>query len=64
MSTRYRFDRFEFFLPGTRQLLMDGAPVALGARTFDFLLCLVKAPGSGVAGCRAVGAWLIHRSAP
>ncbi len=44
MSTRYRFDRFEFFLPGTRQLLMDGAPVALGARTFDFLLCLVKGP--------------------
>ena len=43
MSTRYRFDHFEL-LPGTRQLLMDGGPVALGARTFDFLLCLVKGP--------------------
>ena len=41
MAARYRFDRFEL-LPGTRQLLMDGAPVALGARTFDFLLCLVE----------------------
>ncbi|MEO6032499.1 MAG: winged helix-turn-helix domain-containing protein, partial [Burkholderiaceae bacterium] len=41
MPSRYRFGRFEM-LPGTRQLLEDGAPVALGARAFDLLLCLIE----------------------
>lgn len=41
MSTRYQFDPFELLLDA-RQLLKDGVAIALGARTFDFLLCLVQ----------------------
>ena len=62
MSTRYRFDRFEL-LPGTRQLLMDGAPVALGARTFDFLLCVVE-PRLWPGRLPRCGCLMIYRSAP
>ena len=38
---RIRFDRFEVS-PDSRQLLRDGAPVALGARAFDLLVHLIK----------------------
>ncbi len=41
MSTRYRFAHFEL-LPGARQLLGDGVPVALGVRAFDLLICLLE----------------------
>ena len=41
MPSRYRFGRFEL-LPGTRQLLLDDAPIAVGARAFDLLLCLIE----------------------
>ena len=41
MPSRYRFGRFEM-LPGTRRLLLDGAPLAVGARAFDLLLCLIE----------------------
>lgn len=40
MPANYRFDRFEL-RPSERALLADGAPVALGSRAFDLLLCLV-----------------------
>ena len=39
-----RFGRFEL-QPGERRLLVDGEPVALGARAFDVLLALVERPG-------------------
>lgn len=38
---RYRFDGFEL-RPGTRELLRGAHPVALGARAFDLLVCLVE----------------------
>jgi DNA-binding winged helix-turn-helix (wHTH) protein len=41
MSLRYRFNVFEL-LPDTRQLLLGTQPMALGARAFDLLLCLVE----------------------
>ncbi len=41
MPLRYRFNRFEL-LPDTRQLLQGAQPVALGARAFDLLLCLIE----------------------
>jgi len=41
---RICFDRFEV-LAAERQLLQNGAPVALGARAFDVLLALVERPG-------------------
>lgn len=41
MPMRYRFGRFEV-RPVTRQLLLDGAPIAVGARAFDLLLCLIE----------------------
>ncbi len=41
MNTAYRFGRFELN-PATRQLLADGLPVALGARSLDVLLALVE----------------------
>jgi adenylate cyclase len=41
LGDSYRFDRFEI-LPGTRQLLDEGALVTLGARAFDVLQCLVE----------------------
>ena len=40
MPASCRFDRFEL-RPSERVLLADGAPVALGSRAFDLLLCLV-----------------------
>lgn len=40
MPDSYRFDRFEL-RPSERVLLSGGAPVALGSRAFDLLLCLV-----------------------
>lgn len=36
MQGRYAFDRCQV-RPGERQLLIDGAPAALGARAFDLL---------------------------
>ena len=39
-----RFGRFEL-QPGERRLLVDGDPVALGARAFDVLLALSERPG-------------------
>lgn len=39
--TANRFDRVEI-RPGQRQLLIDGQPVALGARAFDVLQALVE----------------------
>ena len=39
-----RFGCFEL-QPGERRLLVDGEPVALGARAFDVLLALVERPG-------------------
>jgi TolB-like protein len=36
----HRFDRFEL-RPSERLLLADGAPVGLGSRAFDLLLCLI-----------------------
>jgi DNA-binding winged helix-turn-helix (wHTH) protein len=41
---RICFDRFEV-LAAERQLLQDGAPLALGARAFDVLLALVERRG-------------------
>ena len=41
MPARYRFDRFDL-LPGTRQVMENGAPVVLGTRAFDLLQCLVE----------------------
>src|SRR5262245_36970727 len=40
-----RFGRFEL-RPGQRALLVDGAPVALGARAFDLLVALTDRPGT------------------
>lgn len=40
MPASYRFGRFDL-RPSERALLLDGAPVALGSRAFDLLLCLV-----------------------
>ena len=37
MSASLRFDRCELRL-ATRELVLDGAPVALGARAFDILV--------------------------
>jgi non-specific serine/threonine protein kinase len=48
MTTAYKFSRFEL-RPGTRQLLADGQPLALGARAFDLLLALVEAGGERLA---------------
>jgi predicted ATPase/DNA-binding winged helix-turn-helix (wHTH) protein len=39
-----RFGRYEL-QPGERRLLVDGRPVALGARAFDVLLALAQRPG-------------------
>ena len=41
MIANYRFGRFEL-QPATRQLLADGQPVVLGARTFDVLHALIE----------------------
>jgi predicted ATPase/DNA-binding winged helix-turn-helix (wHTH) protein len=41
MTDVYAFDRCEL-RPAERQLLIDGAPAALGARAFDLLLALVE----------------------
>ncbi|MET0442249.1 MAG: winged helix-turn-helix domain-containing protein [Casimicrobiaceae bacterium] len=41
MPGLYAFDRCEI-RPGERQLLIDGAPAALGARAFDLLLALIE----------------------
>src|SRR5437879_3549300 len=41
MTAPRRFGRAEV-LPSERQLLVDGRPVALGARAFDLLLALVE----------------------
>lgn len=38
---RFRFDGFEL-RPSLRQVIADGTPLALGARTFDLLLTLVE----------------------
>ncbi|MGE5118102.1 MAG: ATP-binding protein, partial [Betaproteobacteria bacterium] len=43
-----RFGRFEL-QPSERRLLVDGEPVALGARAFDVLLALAERPGRLVA---------------
>jgi TolB-like protein/Tfp pilus assembly protein PilF len=40
MQDRYHFDHFEV-RPAERLLLMSGLPVAVGARAFDLLLCLL-----------------------
>ena len=40
MQDRYHFDRFEVW-PAERLLLMDGLELAVGARAFDLLLCLL-----------------------
>ena len=40
MHASYRFGRCELN-PATRQVLVDGAPAALGGRAFDVLLALV-----------------------
>jgi DNA-binding winged helix-turn-helix (wHTH) protein len=40
MQDRYHFDRFEVW-PAERLLLMDGLQVAVGARAFDLLICLL-----------------------
>ena len=40
MQDHYRFDRFEV-RPAERQLLVEGTPVAVGARAFDLLLALL-----------------------
>ena len=47
-----RFGRFEL-QPTERRLLVDGAPVALGARAFDVLLALAERPGR-LVGKRAL----------
>src|SRR5262245_57499601 len=41
MSDRYRFGTSEV-RPAERQLLIDGAPAAVGARAFDLLLALIE----------------------
>ena len=41
MTRRYTFGRFEV-RPDERQLLVDGAPAALGARALDLLVCLIE----------------------
>ena len=41
MTAAYRFGRFELN-PATRELLVDGQPLALGARAFDLLLALIE----------------------
>src|SRR6185295_13106625 len=43
MPAPYRFGRCELN-PATRQVLVDGAPAALGGRAFDVLLALVERP--------------------
>ena len=43
-----RFGRFSA-VPGARQLLADGRPVALGGRAFDLLMVLLKSRGNVVA---------------
>ncbi len=43
-----RFGRF-CAVPGARQLLADGRPVALGSRAFDLLMVLLNARGNVVA---------------
>jgi DNA-binding winged helix-turn-helix (wHTH) protein len=43
MQAPYRFGRCELN-PATRQVLVDGAPAALGGRAFDVLLALVERP--------------------
>src|SRR6185295_17611286 len=40
VTTALAFGRFELH-PANRQLLMDGRPVALGARAFDVLCALI-----------------------
>lgn len=44
MSERYLFDRFEV-RPTERLLLADGAPLPVGARAFDLLMCLLTQRG-------------------
>jgi DNA-binding winged helix-turn-helix (wHTH) protein len=41
VGTPYRFGRFEL-RDDTRELLADGAPVALGARAYDVLTALIE----------------------
>ena len=41
MQARYRFEGFDM-LPGTRRLMLDDAPVVIGARAFDLLQCLIE----------------------
>src|SRR5438876_10811575 len=41
MPDHYRFGSSEL-RPAERQLLIDGAPAALGARAFDLLLALIE----------------------
>ena len=41
MQARYRFGGFDM-LPGTRRLMLDDAPVVIGARAFDLLQCLIE----------------------
>jgi predicted ATPase/DNA-binding winged helix-turn-helix (wHTH) protein len=43
-ASSLQFGRFEL-QPRERRLLVDGAPVALGARAFDVLLALAERPG-------------------
>jgi predicted ATPase/DNA-binding winged helix-turn-helix (wHTH) protein len=46
--TAIEFDRFSV-LPGRRELLTDGRPVALGGRAFDVLMALIEASGAVVS---------------
>ena len=41
MPLRYRFGR-STLLPDTRQLLLDDAPLLVGARALDLLVCLIE----------------------
>lgn len=55
MVHRCQFGRFEF-QPASRQLLMDGAPVAVGGRAFDLLVCLVNQRGRVVTKAELMAA--------
>src|SRR5437016_3567135 len=41
MTAAYRFGRIEL-KPASRELLVEGRPVAMGARAFDVLLALIE----------------------
>jgi len=47
LTAIFSFGRFEL-LPASRQLLLDGRAVAIGARAFEFLISRRPIRGAGI----------------